>query len=169
MNRTAAAFAYSSKRAKARELTQRDIERFPAYYQAVASGCWEWLGGTFHGYGVFSASGKQSIRAHRVAFFLHYGHWPDCIDHLCRNRKCVNPLHLEAVSNKENVLRGIGITAKNRLKTHCSKGHELTDSNVWMSARGQRICKTCSGKSSALTHARQRLERRLKRHEQRAG
>lgn len=67
------------------------------------------------------------------------------IDHLCRNRKCVNPLHLEAVTRKTNVLRGVSPSAKNAVKTTCAKGHMFDDKNTYVRIRkgGGRACREC--------------------------
>lgn len=120
--------------------------------QIDSDGCWRWKGSiSRQGYGslTIKEDGKSRIvSAHRMAFRLHHGKWPDqCIDHLCRNRSCCNPAHLEDVSNKENVLRGEGLTAQNARKTHCSKGHELTGENLLIRKyAGQpdfRGCRTC--------------------------
>ena len=69
---------------------------------------------------------------HREAYILEFGPIPDdlVIDHKCRFTLCVNPYHLEPVTQAENVLRGESIMANNARKTHCSKGHALTDDNV---------------------------------------
>ena len=66
------------------------------------------------------------------------------IDHLCRVRCCVNPAHLEPVTPRENTLRGVGVTAKNAAKTHCSKGHPLSDENLLVLASGRRVCRACA-------------------------
>ena len=85
------------------------------------NGCWVWLaslGST--GYGQFEVDYKP-LKAHRFAYILLVGPIPDGLelDHLCRNRPCVNPDHLEAVSHADNVQRGVGPSVENRLKTHC--------------------------------------------------
>lgn len=64
------------------------------------------------------------------------------LDHLCRNTRCVNPKHLEAVTQKENILRGIGISAQNAVKTHCWRGHPFKESNMFI-YKNQRHCLAC--------------------------
>lgn len=110
--------------------------------------CWLWLGGSSEGYGriSFKRDGRAfNFLTHRVAWALIHGRMPDqYIDHLCRNPSCVNPAHLENVSNKENVLRGIGKTAVNSRKTHCRNGHEFTPENTYLvPKRNTRHCKQC--------------------------
>ena len=71
--------------------------------------CWNWIGAEAHGYGVFSHTTPQSLRAHRVSFYLSGTNLNKklVIDHLCNNKKCVNPQHLEQVTQKLNVQRGL--------------------------------------------------------------
>lgn len=125
------------------------IQRFEEkYIPEPNSGCWLWTGTvTYNGYGIFEVNGKK-IRAHRFSYELHKGPIPDglTIDHLCRVRCCVNPDHLEAVTMRENTLRGYGISAQNARKTHCIYGHPLSGENIRVykrPGRHQRICKTC--------------------------
>ena len=112
------------------------------------SGCLIWLGtlsgGKSGGYGCVSVNGKMR-KAHRVAYELAIGPIPDelQLDHRCRLRCCVNTAHLEAVTNSVNVARGIGPTARNRVKTHCVRGHEFTPENVYHRPTG-RECRACS-------------------------
>jgi hypothetical protein len=79
-------------------------ERFWIYTEKTDT-CWNWTGGKSEGYGMIKLSGTRKMRgAHRFSYELHYGPIPDgmVIDHICRNRSCVNPGHLQAVSNQHN-------------------------------------------------------------------
>lgn len=106
--------------------------------------CWVWTEGTYGSgeYGRFYLQGgTRSISAHKYSYLL-VSELPEglVLDHLCRNTLCVNPEHLEAVTQQENVLRGIGITAMEALQTHCKWGHSLEDAFV---KDGQRSCRQC--------------------------
>ena len=107
--------------------------------------CWIWTGGKHKlGYGTLKV-GKKTEYAHRVIFEALNNKIPNgmSLDHLCRNPSCVNPDHLEVVTHKENVLRGIGPTAINAKKTHCKRGHELAGENLRITIVGGRLCRTC--------------------------
>lgn len=96
------------------------------------------------GYG-FIFAGTKALRAHRVAWEAKHGPVPEglVLDHLCRNRACVNLDHLEPVTHRVNVLRGVGPTARNAAKTHCNRGHELAGANMRRDRRGRRVCHQC--------------------------
>lgn len=112
-------------------------------------GCWEWTGTAPNGYGQIRLGGLEDgkARVHRLVYEMLVGPIPDglTIDHLCRNKLCCNPAHLEAVTIRENILRSDGITAKSARKTHCANGHPLTGYNVAIRNRpgGGRRCRTC--------------------------
>lgn len=116
----------------------------------ITPGCWEWIGGRGDGYGCFWYR-KKPGKAYRYSYEIHKGPIPPGleIDHLCRNRACVNPDHLEAVTTVVNVMRGEGFSAKNKRKTRCPKGHEYTPENTIILKplkRGggpRRECATC--------------------------
>ena len=115
------------------------------------SGCWLWLGAmTVAGYGVFNLGARSNrMLAHRWAYIQKYGAILGGLemDHKCRVRSCVNPDHLEAVSHRENILRGIAPAAQHAKKTHCPAGHDYNHVR-----RGSRECKIC--------HATQERERK---------
>jgi len=97
-----------------------------------------------NGYGDLSYRGKK-ISAHRLAFTLFVGDIPEGLDldHLCRNRACVRPYHLEPTTRLENLVRGEGLIAMHVKKTHCINGHEFTSDNTYLYRDKYRICKTC--------------------------
>ncbi len=108
-------------------------------------GCWIWRGSSYAktGYGqAYDANGGRL--AHRMAYELVVGKIPDglTLDHLCRTRLCVNPSHLEPVTRGENTMRGDTVTAKNKLKTACPKGHPYDKENTLSRTNGRR-CRAC--------------------------
>ena len=109
-----------------------------------SSGCLNWRGYVrSDGYGSFWADGRKHV-AHRWAYRTLVGEVAAelTIDHLCRNRRCVNTAHLEPVSRGENVLRGVGIAAMRARQTECSKGHPLDEENTYRWG-SHRQCLTC--------------------------
>lgn len=118
--------------------------------EKIENGCWAWKGSRRDsGYGELERGGKR-IMAHRFFYEFFKGKIREGlqIDHLCRNRACVNPDHLEAVSQRINVLRGYGVGGLNVRKTQCPNGHLLKGDNVWLrwgkrSTSWWRECREC--------------------------
>lgn len=110
------------------------------------NGCWEWTGSRCGGgYGTAKAFGKN-VLVHRASYEMCVGPIPtgQQLDHLCRNRRCVNPIHLEPVTSRENVLRGAGLCAINHKKTHCASGHDFSHENTLIRPNGSRWCRACA-------------------------
>lgn len=111
----------------------------------AADECWPYVGRTRTGYGQFW-DGQRIVQAHRFAYEALVGPVPDGLelDHLCRNRQCCNPAHLEPVSGRENKLRGAGPSAVFAKRDHCRNGHPLTGDNIFPvnPAIGRR-CRQC--------------------------
>ncbi len=136
---------YCSRECKHRHHQANVIPRFLSKIE-VTDSCWIWtgrIGAEPKPYGSFYTDGKD-IKAHRFAYELFIRKIPDglTIDHLCRNHSCVNPSHLEAVTNRENILRGVSIVAKQARKTHCKNGHPLIAGNLVRSVK-HRECLIC--------------------------
>lgn len=124
-------------------------QRFWAKVDRASSGCWNWTDKLDReGYGRLRDGGTIKA-AHRFAYELLVGEIATglVIDHLCRNRACVNPEHLEPVTDQVNILRGVSLSARRAAQTHCKRGHEFTTENtyLWTDRRGRtgRICRTC--------------------------
>lgn len=118
--------------------------RFEDYVERTET-CWIWRGTLGHdGYGRLSGENGRSIHVHRYAYERFVGPIPAALplDHLCRKRACCRPDHLEAVSHKTNILRGVGGGAINARKTHCKHGHLLDGENLYLE-HGKRRCIAC--------------------------
>ena len=112
------------------------------------SGCWIFMGAVAkNGYGYLCTGTHQSVGlAHRLAYEALVGPIPAGLhlDHKCRVRCCVNPEHLEPVSCRENVLRGVSPSAVHARKMHCDRGHPFDEKNTYtVSTTGQRKCREC--------------------------
>ena len=133
------------------------IERFEAKYSPEPmTGCWLWTGAAVkpwrkgatvngHGYGLFSWNGRLGM-AHRFAYEHYRGPILEGMvtDHRCRTRECVNPWHLDLVSQQENLMRAeSSLAAQNAAKTCCAHGHEFTAENTYHTPCGRRHCKIC--------------------------
>lgn len=142
------------------------VDRFAPKVALAASGCMEWIGSiTAGGYGTFIAEAGREVKgetlAHRWSYEYHVGPIPAGldIDHLCRNRRCVNPDHLEPVTRAENIRRATALI------THCPQGHLYDEANTAVNAQGHRKCRTCmAARDRARRHiknARRREARRI--------
>lgn len=135
--------------------------RMPSYVvsriKIDENGCWRWQGPKLpYGYGQFwlkkEDGERKKWRIHCFTYTRLIGPIPEGkeIDHLCRVRDCCNPLHLEAVTHHENMLR-----ATNAIKTHCPQGHEYTVENARFRKRGSRDCRKCDAqKHQAIRDAK---------------
>lgn len=122
-------------------------KRFSTKYQVNGNtGCWDWTASKNIGYGQIGAGGKNGkpLFAHRVSYELHKGPIPKhlVIDHICRNRGCVNPDHLRVVTRLENVMCGMSLPALKKHWTSCPRGHEYKEENIYW-FRGHRCCRQC--------------------------
>ncbi len=123
--------------------------------EVTTAGCWEWTGARNPtGYGHMN---YRSGYPHRVAYELMVGPIPKglTIDHLCRNRACFNPQHLEAVSLRENIMRSpTALAAINARRTNCKRGHLFDGKNTIARPNGTgRECRACKKISDARRYA----------------
>ncbi|MES2211457.1 MAG: HNH endonuclease signature motif containing protein [Chloroflexota bacterium] len=140
---------------------ERDpVKRLWSYVRKTRS-CWLWTGTvTWRGYGQLYIYGRFQ-QAHRAVYEEVRGPIPDGLhlDHLCRNRACVRPDHLEPVTAGENLRRGFGASGINGRKTHCINGHEFTTENTVVYPSGTRRCKACARALTVARLARMKSER----------
>lgn len=129
--------------------------------------CWLWTASTDDsGYGQFAISAGKVVKAHIVAYKLTNGRVPRGIvlDHLCRVLSCVNPGHLDPVTGRVNILRGLSTAARNAIAIDCIHGHPFSGDNLY-EYRGHRMCKTCmrARKKTAAYRERDNARRRKPR------
>jgi len=108
--------------------------------------CWVWTGSTANrGYGSIHHNGRNGYLPHRLVWELLRGPIPDglVLDHMCQNRRCVNPKHLDPVTNRVNILRGKSVAALNFIKTECVNGHAFDSKNTKIRKDGTRSCRQC--------------------------
>lgn len=136
-------------------------ERIRTKYSVDPSGCWNWMGAiSGGGYGqVWQSDARKNVRAHRLVYEILTGPIDPGkqLDHLCRNRRCVNPAHLEPVSCRENLLRGETRAAKSAAATECPRGHAFDAANTLVSrsrAGSQRQCRACARDRARARRAR---------------
>lgn len=105
--------------------------------------CWNWTASKNRIYGQFKVGGRKGVNipAHRYSYEMLVGQIPDglVVDHLCCNKKCVNPDHLEAVTQRINVHRHFGMIDR----TRCKNGHEWTDDNLYLVNGKYPQCRQC--------------------------
>lgn len=122
------------------------VERFwSKVHRRFDHDCWGWSGvRSPSGYSRFDEASGPTVQAHRYAYELLVGPIPDGyqLDHLCRNRWCVNPAHLEPVTQRENLRRGEGWSGVNAQKNACNYGHLFTPANTYTNYVGRR-CREC--------------------------
>lgn len=128
-----------------------------------AAGCLIWTGvKNESGYGIvglYRDYRRTSTKAHAAAYTLERGPVPPGLelDHLCRNRACCEPSHLEAVTKRVNTLRSNNIMAQNARRTHCIHGHEFTPENTYPEAKG-RSCRACRKARNLVSDAKKKLK-----------
>lgn len=113
--------------------------------------CWVWTGSKGRGYGKISMKDDTTVLAHRAMYEALVGPIPKHLelDHLCRNRSCVNPDHLEPVTHVENQIRANNPIMMNKFKKYCINGHEFTEINTYLRKdRNSRECKTCRNEAN---------------------
>lgn len=134
--------------------------RFWSKVLPVDGGCWIWIAALSDGgYGYYGIEQGRCAYAHRVAYSVLVGPIPPALDldHLCRNRDCVNPDHLEPVTRQENTLRGLAGWHQ-ASKTHCANGHPYDEKNTrWRADRwNSRDCRECKNAATRAWRARLR-------------
>lgn len=139
-------------------MTRSPVQRFFEKIDKTET-CWLWVAALDKGYGRFAADGRRMISAHRWSYEFHVGPIPEglTLDHLCRTPRCVNPDHLEPVTQRENM-------ARIPPKTHCPHGHPFTTANTYIRTasrqdlRPARQCRTCARLAARVRYAAARSD-----------
>jgi hypothetical protein len=137
-------------------------DRFWPKVSRLDGGCWRWTGMIDKaGYGrIRDGDTGQSLYAHRVSYEMHRGHVPAGLelDHLCRNRWCVNPDHMEAVTHRANYMRGVSKGALAVRTGQCHRGHEWTPENTYIRVGkpNERVCRACARERDAKRRKRRK-------------
>jgi hypothetical protein len=144
---------------KSNQILPTVMERMMAKISIDENGCWNWTGTKNKGYGSIcfyrrGGVGSREKLAYAAMYELKVGPVPNGLelDHLCRNRACCNPDHLEPVTHRENILRGESLFAQQARRTHCPNGHSYTGKNN----RGERICHICIREKQCIALRRAR-------------
>lgn len=145
-------------------LTPKQLTSFLNKVNKIPNGCWLWTGTCNSiGYGQVGFNKKYYL-AHRLCYQLFKGDIPKglCLDHLCRVRNCVNPDHLDPVTQKENLLRGATLNARNVSRTHCPHGHPYDEENTKIryleNGDTARRCRACIRMDSSR-HYRKKMDK----------
>ena len=141
------------------------LDRIKAKVHVTETGCWEFTGCRLRGsgYGRVGWDGRLWL-THRVTYTFLVGPIPDGleIDHLCKNKPCCNPAHLEAVTRSENIRRGtqwVHMAERELAKTHCPERHPYNDENTYFAPNGCRQCRICKREAQLRYDIQHRAER----------
>jgi HNH endonuclease len=139
-----------------RPLAERLMEKVEVRPAGYATPCWMWIGAmdAHDGYArIWVSSLRRAAQAHRVSYEVHVGPIPGGLelDHLCRNRSCVNPGHLEPVTGKVNAERG-----ERANRSHCPHGHAYDEANTYRRPNGGRGCRACRREAQRQYERRKR-------------
>ena len=149
-------------------LKLKTLIRFLVKIDDTYDSCWRWTSTISKaGYPYFTLTSTKMVRAHRLSYMIFKGDIPNglVLDHLCRNKSCVNPDHLEAVTSLVNTRRGLSgkINNPQTKKTNCPKGHSLSDNNLTLYTKrlGYRRCLICSREYQKLYQRQLRLKKKI--------